>query len=324
MGEAISVVIPTFNRRETLKIALVALFKQDYPHSKYEIIVVDDYSSDATKEEVLALAKTTDVALFYYANDKAKGQLTARNLGFSKAKGEFVASTDDDMWVDEHWLKTGLAYFTSSDIAAVEGRVIAIDPKEGPFYHNMSMQGKTYPTGNIFYRKSILEQTGGLDLELNLWHNYGSHYCLGLKILAMGKNIVYAHDVLAYHPSYEIKAVTVIKNSLKSGAIAYIYKTYGRAAIPYLGFKVYRLAVSLLAISFLISLIFVNYLAALIAFFALVAMIIIITPSFIKAGLPTQCKTLLVYTISYLFATFAFFYGCLRYRIMPNKNMLRL
>jgi len=321
MHEAIvvSVIIPTFNRQETLKTALAALFKQDYPHNKYEIIVVDDYSSDATKETVLNLAKTTEVALFYYANDKTKGQLTARNLGFTKAKAEFVASTDDDMWVDEHWLKTGLAYFTSSDIAAVEGKVIALDPKEGPFYHNMSMQGKTFPTGNIFYRKSILEQTGGLDPELNLWHNYGSHYCLGLKILATGKNIVYADDLLAYHPSYEMKAITVIKNSFKSGAIAYIYKTYGRAAIPYLGFKVYRLIVSLLVISFLISLIFVNYLAALIALFALLAMMIIVIPSFIKTGLLTQCKVLAVYSISYLFATFSFFYGCLRYRVMPNK-----
>ncbi|MDP2922773.1 MAG: glycosyltransferase family A protein [Candidatus Omnitrophota bacterium] len=320
----VSVIIPTFNRKEYLKKALDALLRQTYPHDKYEIIVVDDYSTDGTKELVEEISKKSNVKISYYINDKAKGQLLARNIGFQRADTEFVASTDDDMEVEDNWLERGLSYFSSDKIAAVEGRVITKDFKEGPFYHNMSMQGSTYGTGNIFYRKTALGAAGWLDENLNKWHNYGSHYVLGLRIIENGGKIIYASDVIAYHPSCKLKSINIIKSAVKSGAIAYIYKTYGRKAIPYLGFRLYRIIVSFLFLSFTAAIIFLNYLAVCTSLIALIATMAMVVPGFNKAGIGAQVKTLAVYSVSALFATFYFLYGCIYYRVFPSIKMLKV
>lgn len=296
---------------------------QTYPHNKYEVIVVDDYSTDGTKELVEEISKKSDVKISYYLNDKAKGQLMARNIGFQKAQSEFIASTDDDMEVEEDWLEKGLSYFSSDEIAAVEGQVMTKNFKEGPFYHNMSMQGSTYGTGNIFYRKTALEAAGWLDENLNKWHNYGSHYVLGLRIIENGGKIIYASDAVAYHPSYKLKSRNIIKSAVKSGAIAYIYKTYGRKAIPYLGFRLYRIIVSFLLLSLTVSAIFLNYLAICTSLVALIAIMALVVPGFTKAGIIMQLKTLLVYSVSALFAAFYFLYGCIYYRVFPTIKMLR-
>lgn len=320
----VSIVIPTFNRKKFLEKALKALLRQNYPHDKYEVVVIDDYSTDGTKELVESIARDSDVKIFYYANNKAKGQTIARNIGFQKAKGEFVASTDDDMKVSEDWIVKGLSYFRYSDISAVEGRTVSKNTKRGPFYHNMSMEGGTYGTGNIFYRKTILQDTGGLDENLNHWHNYGSHYELGLRILERGRKIIYGSDIVAHHPSFKMGSLTIIRNSLKSGAIPYLYKKHGTKIIPYLGFRFYRILVSFLLFSFIVSVIFLNYLAMLISFISVVSIFAMLVSGFTKSGIKIQLKTILVYGISCFFATLVLLYSCARHKVFPSIKMLRM
>lgn len=323
-GIDISVIIPTFNRKEYLKKAISALLKQTYPHDRYEIIVVDDYSTDATQRLIEDMAKASDVKITYYANNKAKGQTIARNIGFQKAKGEYVASTDDDMEVSEDWLVKGLSYFRDSDVSAVEGRVLSTDTKTAPFYHNMSMEGSTYGTGNIFYRKAVLDSTGGLDEHLNQWHNYGSHYELGLRILDKGGKIVYGSDVVAHHPSFKMKASTIIRNSLKSGAIPYLYKKHGPKITSYLGFRRYRILITILSFFLICSFVFLNYPALLLSLFGLMLLFAKFMPGFTKSGINAQVKTFFIYNISCFLATLFFLYGCVRYGIFPDKKIFRM
>ncbi|MDD3296491.1 MAG: glycosyltransferase family 2 protein [Candidatus Omnitrophica bacterium] len=319
----LSVVIPTFNRKKYLKKTLKSLLKQDLCHDSYEIIVVDDYSTDGTKELVEEISKKSNVKVSYCANNKTKGQLMARNSGFQKAQGEFVASTDDDIELNSDWLSKGLAYFKNSGISAVEGRVITNNATEEPFYHNLSMNGGAYCTANIFYRKSALEKAGWLDKELNVWHNYGSHYVLGLKILENGGKIIYADDLVAYHASYKIKGLSIIKNSLKSTAIPYLYKTYGASITPYLGFRARRILVSSLLLLFIISAIFLNCLAAIVILLIWIIIISKMIPGFFKVKMIVRVKAFFVYSVSYLFATIYFLYGCSYYKIFPTIKMVR-
>ncbi|PIU41555.1 MAG: hypothetical protein COS99_04800 [Candidatus Omnitrophica bacterium CG07_land_8_20_14_0_80_42_15] len=320
----VSAIIPTFNRKKYLKKALDALLAQTYPHNKYGIVVVDDYSTDGTKELVEDIAKKSDVKIYYYVNDKAKGQAMVRNIAFQKAYGEFVASTDDDMTVKEDWIEKGLSHFTSSDILAVEGHTVSEDTKNLPFYHNMSMAGGTYGTGNIFYRKSILDKTGGLDEKLNYWHNYGSHYELGIRILEGEGKIVYGSDVVAYHPSFKMKAWSVVKNALKSGAIPYLYKKHGAKITSYLGFRIHRILISLLLLFFVFSILSLNYLSMIATLFSIIFIFVVTVPGFVKSGIRTQLKTLIIYSISHFLATLAFLHSCARHKIFPNIKMLRL
>ena len=85
----ISVIIPTFNRKEILKIALLALNKQDFPLSDFEVIIIDDGSTDETNklvEKMLPFLGYKTVLL----KQSNRGPAKARNQGIKKAKGKLV------------------------------------------------------------------------------------------------------------------------------------------------------------------------------------------------------------------------------------------
>ena len=89
MDPLVSVIIPTYNRAKFLAHALQSVFSQDYPF--IEIIVVDDASSDGTKEYLLALPSV--VPIFF---TKHKGQCSARNAGLDAAQGKYIQMLDSD------------------------------------------------------------------------------------------------------------------------------------------------------------------------------------------------------------------------------------
>lgn len=93
----VSVIIPSFNRKQDVVLAIDSVLAQTYPH--LEIIVVDDASSDGTSE--LLQKEYPQVTLI--RNESSKGGAVARNQGAEVARGEYVAFLDsDDLWLPEH------------------------------------------------------------------------------------------------------------------------------------------------------------------------------------------------------------------------------
>lgn len=103
----ISVYIPTHNRRVKLERAINSVLNQTYKN--FEIIVCDDGSTDETKVFVLDLIKS-HINIHYVHNDKPAGACSARNLGISYAKGEFITGLDDD----DEFTSDRLQYLLSS------------------------------------------------------------------------------------------------------------------------------------------------------------------------------------------------------------------
>lgn len=101
----LSVIIPTYNRREFLRNALRALAQQTYPSERFEVIVVDDGSTDGT--EAIA-AERFPFALRYYRQSN-QGDAAARNLGARHSHAELLVFIDDDMLLDPNYL-TGLVH----------------------------------------------------------------------------------------------------------------------------------------------------------------------------------------------------------------------
>lgn len=96
----VSIIIPTFNRADRVVEAIKSVQRQTYPHK--QIIVVDDRSTDNTKEGV---QEFEDVEYFYQENQR---QGAARNHGLSKASGDYLATLDsDDTW-DENFLTASI------------------------------------------------------------------------------------------------------------------------------------------------------------------------------------------------------------------------
>lgn len=93
MSSLVSVIIPTYNRAHCLPLAISSVLAQTYQN--FEIIVVDDNSSDSTKQ-ICHRLQEFDGRIHYMRNDKNFGPAKSRNNGIEKAKGEFITFLDSD------------------------------------------------------------------------------------------------------------------------------------------------------------------------------------------------------------------------------------
>lgn len=91
----VSIIIPTYNREKLLERSIESILKQTYKN--FELIIVDDGSVDETKEMI---EKFREQRINYVRNDKNRGAASARNLGISLAKYDYIAFQDsDDVWM---------------------------------------------------------------------------------------------------------------------------------------------------------------------------------------------------------------------------------
>lgn len=124
----VSVIMPAYNAEKTIETAIESVVHQT--EKDWELIVVDDGSTDNTKK---IIEKYTDERIKYVYNNLEKGVSNSRNLGISKARGEWIAFLDsDDMWKPEKLakqIKYARLYdsgfiFTGSGFMDSEGRIL--------------------------------------------------------------------------------------------------------------------------------------------------------------------------------------------------------
>ena len=162
----ISVVVCAYNAEPTIQECLDATLRLDYPD--YEVVVVDDGSTDATEE----LLRTFPVRVISTEN---RGLSSARNTGLAAADGEVVAYLDSDAHPDPHWLRYLAHAFTTTDHVAVGGpnlpppgdgmvaECVARSPG-GPAHVLLTdTVAEHVPGCNLAVRASALRQIGGFD-----------------------------------------------------------------------------------------------------------------------------------------------------------------
>ncbi|HWQ34192.1 MAG TPA: glycosyltransferase [Blastocatellia bacterium] len=120
----ISVVVCTWNRCEMLARALQCLLAQHADRVSYEVVVVDNNSTDRTREVVEALIAQGHVRLRYVC-ERMQGLSHARNAGIANANGSVIAFTDDDVRVADNWIATiKRAFDEHPDVVCIGGRVL--------------------------------------------------------------------------------------------------------------------------------------------------------------------------------------------------------
>ncbi|MDO8610555.1 MAG: glycosyltransferase family 2 protein [bacterium] len=103
----VSIIIPTYNRKALLPRAINSLLNQTY--SNFEIIIVDDGSTDGTEAVVKKLFK--DDRIRYFLLKKNSGACNARNFGVDKTKCKYIAYLDSDNYLYSNWLNEMMSYF---------------------------------------------------------------------------------------------------------------------------------------------------------------------------------------------------------------------
>jgi len=123
-----AVVIPTCNRRDLLEQALRALAQQTHP--SFEVIVVDDCSTDGTAEMVRRIAQElAEFNVRVIRNEAQRGANASRNVGANATEAPIIAYIDSDAIPEQQWLDRLLEPFKDDEIAAVTGLVLDPPPK---------------------------------------------------------------------------------------------------------------------------------------------------------------------------------------------------
>lgn len=170
----VSVIIPAYNAEKTIKKTIKSVLNQTF--SDWELIVVDDGSTDSTKE-VVAEIKDNRISLFSFPN---AGVSAARNRGVNKSSGEFLAFIDaDDLWTPdklELQLKalqenpnaavaySWTDYINESDKIIYSGRHITLN---GNIYEKLLVRYVLENGSNFLIRKDAYLKVGGFDESIS-------------------------------------------------------------------------------------------------------------------------------------------------------------
>ncbi len=225
----ISVVVCTYNRRESLRKALGSLAQLRAPaDSLWELIVVDNNSSDGTPEVVKTFGAGSSFGV-QYVFEINQGQSHARNAGINAARGDIVAFTDDDVTVDPGWLCELEKVFDQFDCMGVGGRVIPVWIGQKPSWLRADSR---YPLrsgavvsfdqgeepcelrtpligANMAFRKATFQKYGAFRTDLGKRGNdamTGEDTEFWLRLSRAGDKIVYAPRAIVYHPVPKARA----------------------------------------------------------------------------------------------------------------------
>lgn len=202
----ISVVIPTYNRKPILDKCLRALVQQqlpaDSPITNYEVVVVDDGSTD----ETVPWLKAAQLPHIRLLEQNHQGPAAARNLGVQQAQGDTIIFIDSDLvvlpdFLHHHSSALAAAYERQGDDRVFTyGRVVNTcnfeEPTSEPFKLTDYSQA-FFATGNVAIARHWLETAGLFDTQFQLygWEDLE----LGVRLKQLGLSLVKVPEAVGYH-----------------------------------------------------------------------------------------------------------------------------
>ncbi len=229
-----SIVIPTYNRLPILQKCLSALEKQqrqDDLITDYEIIVVDDGSTDETLSWLdTNQANLPHVKLFCQNH---RGAAIARNFGVEKAQGDWIIFIDSDLVVTENFLQ---AHAQALDLAQKQqrddrvftyGAVINtcnFDHPTSEPYKITDFSAAYFATGNVAIEKKWLVEAGLFD---PMFSQYGwEDLELGVRLKKLGLKLVKCPQAVGYHwhPPFELEQIPqLIEKEIERGKMGVLF-----------------------------------------------------------------------------------------------------
>jgi glycosyltransferase involved in cell wall biosynthesis len=206
-GVRASVIVPVRDAAATLPRTLAALAAQAFAE-RYEVVVVDDGSSDASAE--LAEAATGPVTVIRQAG---AGPAAARNRGAAAARGGALCFTDADCFPGPGWLSAGVRALEDADV--VQGAVRP-DPtaRRTPYDHTLRVPFETglYETANLFVRSETFAALGGFEvwLEPEIGKPLAEDVWLGWRARRAGYRVAFESSALVDHAVFARSALEFV------------------------------------------------------------------------------------------------------------------
>ncbi len=214
----ISVIVCTYNRSDHLQNLLHRFREQIIPDDiKWEVIVVDNNSSDDTSGVVHEFLKRKDFIMCYH-RENIQGKSFALNTALNKVSGRIIAFTDDDVLLDRNWLKTVYDTFQKFDCDGLCGRILLEFPQKPPKWLKEELWGflgylnygdkvfqvknKAIFGGNMVFTKKIIEKIGRFNTGIG---RSGSELSgredteFARRIIEAGGKVMYQPSALVWH-----------------------------------------------------------------------------------------------------------------------------
>jgi glycosyltransferase involved in cell wall biosynthesis len=197
----VSVVVPCFNEARRIGRTLSALLEQSYPKQRYEIVVVDNGSTDDTRRIVAGFPVCC-------LTETRRSSYAARNTGIAATSGDYVAFIDSDCVAEPGWLESLVRCDRESGHGLVAGRIelspparptrggrlLALRFSSGVRRANAEARGAA-PGGNLLVRREVFEEIGVFDVSVS-----GGDSEFSQAAARSGRKLVYAADAVVWHP----------------------------------------------------------------------------------------------------------------------------
>ncbi|WP_367359682.1 glycosyltransferase [Syntrophus buswellii] len=215
----VSIIIPTYNRAQMLPVTLDSFLAQDYPSDRYEIIIMDNNSTDTTREIASHYVDNSAVPVTYLFEPR-QGVHYARNSAAQKAGGDILYFTDDDMVADKALLSELVKVFDLfPEVGCATGLILPLFKEEPPAWirrflwnHYLSLTEMDRPEELIVskndlvfschqaIRRELFFQAGGFNPEntAGVWIGDGETG-LNIKIKNLGYKFAYTSHSIIYH-----------------------------------------------------------------------------------------------------------------------------
>ena len=225
----LSIIICSYNRASYISDALTSLYVQSSGLDNFEVIIVDNNSTDNTKEVYAQWRQTNTNGQFTFISETKQGASFARNTGAAIAKGEWVCFMDDDAVATPNYVENILKHIHHQpEVVGFGGRIIPkyipSEPKWMSYYVSSlvgnfdyastacAFENGKYPLeSNMILKKSVYIQIGGFNVNLpgvvGTLRIGGEGKELFYKIIALGHTIYYDPSICVHHV-VEVKKLT--------------------------------------------------------------------------------------------------------------------
>ena len=241
----VSVIIPTYNRALMICDAIESLSKQTLDANSFEIMIVDNNSTDNTKEVVEGCINAHNEHHIRYIFEPRQGDFFARNRGADEANGEYLVFSDDDALFDINYLETILGLFEKYPGVGVVGTRIVIQWEGGtpanwikPYEYLLGAISYN-PRGYVIQSDGLYVNNGSLAAKRDLYISVGGinpaqmgDYIIGdaeggfcRKIHKLGIPIAFTDDVTMWHRQFVDKNDTIadIRRRVENNGISEAY-----------------------------------------------------------------------------------------------------
>lgn len=218
-----SLVIPTYNRGPSLLEVVEHLATLDYPTEQFEVIIVDDGSTDGGVEQIDAEQVPYQLKLIRQAN---AGASAARNRGIEEARGRYCLFIDDDVFPVTTLLGDHMKLHEQGQRLLVRGPVINIPSlplpsAPPPLWQHFSMNYLC--TSNASLETKLLFEAGLFDCDFPRWEDAE----LGVRLKKIGVRRKFTLPGFVYHLKPPLEAESVLETAAKDGlSAALLYRRY--------------------------------------------------------------------------------------------------